>query len=190
VIGRPVKSQAVEPRALAAVAPADAAPLPRSSTVAAQEETHSVYVPVAVSAVAVVPVAVPAASAPPEMSTTISWLADALQATDATTSSARSMIANLATARVVDPVLTAGLESVSNVRAHPASDPLTQVSSPGELRHERLLAALTDTRLSNVVEPTSVTRTHERIVNRLANEGLADDISRLGVEGTQVSFKF
>lgn len=182
----PVGSPAVQPRVAIA-----AAPLPQLPEVQTQKP-RSTPSSTAVSAVAVAPIAVmPAASsASPEISSTIAWLADALQSTSTTTSSARSLVANFATARMPDPVLTAGLASVSSVRARPASDPLTQVSSPGEIRHARLLAALTDSRLSNVVEPASVARTHERIVNRLANEGLADDISRLGVEGTQVSFKF
>ncbi|HTB81555.1 MAG TPA: hypothetical protein VK717_11790 [Opitutaceae bacterium] len=182
---RPVESPAVQPRVLIAAA----ASLPQSP--AAQTlKARSMPSSAAVSAVAVAPVAVPAASTTPEISSTISWLADALQANGTTISSARSFVANFATVRMADPVLTAGLASVGNSRARPAADPLTQVSSPGEIRHARLLAALTDTRLSNIVEPASVARTHERIVNRLANEGLADDISRLGVEGTQVSFKF
>lgn len=182
-VARPVESPAVEPR----VAIATSTQLPAVQ----RQNTRSMPSSAAVSAVAVAPAVVPAvSSASPEISSTISWLADALQSTSTTASSARSLIANFATARMPDPVLTAGLASIVNVRARPASDPLTQVSSPGEIRHARLLAALTDARLNNVVEPASVARTHERIVNRLANEGLADDISRLGVEGTQVSFKF
>lgn len=181
-VARPVESPAVEPR----VAIAAAAQLPAAQ----RQNARSMPSFAAVSAVAVARVAVPTASSSPQISSTISWLADALQATSTTTSSARSLVANFAVARMPDPVLAAGPASASNVRPRPTSDPLTQVSSPGEIRHARLLAALTDARLSNVVEPASVTRTHERIVNRLANEGLADDISRLGVEGTQVSFKF
>jgi hypothetical protein len=181
-IARPVQSPALEPR-VAVAASTQLPPVQR-------QNARSMPSSAAVSAVAVTPVTVPAASASPQIPSTLSWLADALQTTGTTTSSPRAFVANFATARMPDPVLTAGLASIVNVRARPASDPLTQVSSPGEIRHARLLAALTDARLSNVVEPASVTRTHERIVNRLANEGLADDISRLGVEGTQVSFKF
>jgi hypothetical protein len=163
---RPVKPTVGESRAIIAAV----APLPQLSAVQTQK-ARSMPSSAAVSAVAVVPVTAPVASVSPEIPSTISWLADALQTTGPTTSSARSFVANFAMARMADPVLTAGLASVSNVRARPAADPLTQVSSPGEIRHARLLAALTDARLSNVVEPASVARTHERIVNRLATKG-------------------
>ncbi|MDE3084283.1 MAG: hypothetical protein KGJ37_03560, partial [Verrucomicrobiota bacterium] len=82
-----------------------------------------------------------------------------------------------------------GTDVSGDVFSRPTAEPLTQVAPPGEIRRARILAALADTR-SGHIEPVAFTRTRERIASRLADENLEDDISRLGVGGDRVSFKF
>ena len=159
-----------------------------------REETAPAIVASAPAPAEIISTTLPVASLPAnDISTTIPWLADALHSTAAAAlPSLRSLNASLNMADMPEAVSPArSLASASfSSRARPAADPLAQISSPGEMHHARMLAALTDTHLIGEIEPASVSRVRERIASRLANDGYADDISRLGVEGTQVSFKF
>ncbi len=69
----------------------------------------------------------------------------------------------------------------------PARDPLTQIGAPGESRRSRLLAtALPALATSNEV---GVGSSH-RVARRLTEERLYDTITRVGVQGDRVAFKF
>ena len=181
-------ARTVAPLPAAVATPAASMPLTSPPEAMTGEKTAA-SVRSAVPAAGVVPAV---ASGAHEPSSAFSQLTAALWSAPP---SARPTPAGLALAQMVqlsDSTLEpASLESIGGAKTRPAADPLAQVSAPGETRHERILAALTDTRLVSEIEPASVSRTRERIASRLASEGFAaDDISRLGVEGTQVSFKF
>jgi hypothetical protein len=98
------------------------------------------------------------------------------------------MSVSFADERFASPKLASNLESMGEVKAHRTADPLTQVSSPTETRHARLLAALTDVRLASTVDP--VTLMHQRLATRMGDDGLADDAGRLDASGNTVSIKF
>jgi hypothetical protein len=135
------------------------------------------------------PVSRPAAPAVTrELPTTITWLADTLQATDATPLSEHAMSVNFADARIDNPVAASNLESMSESRARRTADPLTQVSSPTETQYARWRAALTDGRLVSMVDP--VTLMHQQLATRVGDDGLADDAGRLDASGNSVSIKF
>jgi hypothetical protein len=145
----------------------------------------------AISAIAV-PVPSPSHPAAPmaarEIPTAITWLADTLDATDATPLSEHSMSVSFADARITSDRPDSNLGSMGELKSHHTADPLTQVSSPTEMRHARLLAALTDMRSVNTVDP--VTLMHQRLATRMGDDGLADDAGRLDASGNSVSFKF
>jgi hypothetical protein len=165
------------------VRPTDGAVLSQPSTMAPQEKTNS-------TAVALVPPAKhPAASVDiREFPTAITWLADTLQATDTTPLSEHSMSVSFADERFANPRPASNLESTGEIKARRTADPLTQVSSPTETQHARLLAALTDVHLVNAVDP--VTRMHQRLATSMGDDGLADDAGRLDASGNSVSIKF
>jgi hypothetical protein len=98
------------------------------------------------------------------------------------------MSVSFADDRFASPKPASNLESMGEVKSHRTADPLTQVSSPTETQHARLLAALTDARMVNTVDP--VTLMHQRLATRMGDDGLADDATRLGASGNSVSFKF
>jgi hypothetical protein len=123
-----------------------------------------------------------------ELPTTITWLPDTLDETNATPLSEHSMSVSFADERFASPKPASNLESMGEVKSRRAADPLAQVSSPTETRHARLLAALTDVRLAGTVDP--VTLMHQRLATPMGDDGLADDAGRLDASGTSVSIKF
>jgi hypothetical protein len=165
------------------VRPAAVAVLLQPAAMAPQEKTHS-------TAVASVPPANhPAAPVDiHEFPTAITWLADTRQATDTAPLSEHSMSVSFADEHFANPRLASNLESTGEIKSRRTTDPLTQVSSPTEMQHARLLAALTDVRLVNAVDP--VTRMHQRLATSMGDDGLADDATRLGASGNSVSIKF
>jgi hypothetical protein len=123
-----------------------------------------------------------------ELPTTITWLADTLQATDTTPLSEHAMSVNFADARIDNPRPASNLDSMGDVKARLTSDPLAQVSSPSEMQHARLVAALTDVRLVCTDDPVALM--HRRLATRMGDDGLADDAGRLDASGNSVSIKF
>jgi hypothetical protein len=123
-----------------------------------------------------------------ELPTAITWLPDTLQTTDTTSLSEHSIAVSFSDERFVSPRLASNLGSMGEVKSHRTSDPLTQVSSPTETQHARLLAALTDVRLVSAVDP--VTLMHQRLSTRMGDDGLADDAGRFDASGNSVSVKF
>ena len=161
----------------------DVAVLSQPSAVAPQEIANSTTV------ASMPPANHPAAPADiHEIPTAITWLADTLHATDTTPLSEHSMSVSFANERFANPGPASSLESMGEIKARRTSDPLAQVSSPTETQHARLLAALTDVRLVNAVDP--VTLMHQRLATRMGDDGLADDATRLGASGNSVSIKF
>jgi hypothetical protein len=71
------------------------------------------------------------------------------------------------------------------------SGALNQLSSPRDDRRARLLASVDNQDRSDLISGNSrVTRSRERIANRLAEQSLYDSISRLGLNADSVSIKF
>lgn len=105
------------------------------------------------------------------------------------TPSARYIAANLAAAQAADPSLVDdvfGSPVRSVVSREPVRDPLAQISAAGESRRARLLqSALPVGTSSNVTVGTS-----DRVARKLTEERLYDTISRIGVQGDRVAFKF
>jgi hypothetical protein len=105
------------------------------------------------------------------------------------TPSARYIAANLAAAqaadpRIVDDVFGTPVRATEN--RQPVRDPLAQISAPGESRRSRLLEpALPVIGSANVAVGTS-----DRVARRLTEERLYDTISRIGLKGDRVAFKF
>lgn len=114
-------------------------------------------------------------------------VAEAVQAS----SSARHAAANLATVRTSEQIAVGRLLGGANgfeARAMPvrsAVDPLQQMTPPGESRRARLLTAM----VSSAALETSA-RSTERAANRLAEEGVYDQIQRFGARGDRVHVKF
>jgi len=104
--------------------------------------------------------------------------------------SALYIAANLAAVQADNPALVEEAFGVMSRRAEArerARDPLTQIGAPGESRRSRLLAtALPALATSNEV---AVGDSH-RVARRLTEERLYDSISRVGVRGDRVAFKF
>jgi hypothetical protein len=123
-----------------------------------------------------------------EIPAAITWLADTLETAGTTPLSENSMSVSFADARITNLRPASNLESMGELKSHRTADPLTQVSSPTEMRHARMLAALTDVRSVNTVDP--VTLMHQRLATRMGDDGLADDAGRLDANGTTVSIKF
>jgi hypothetical protein len=123
-----------------------------------------------------------------ESPTAITWLADTLQANEVAPQSEHSLSVTFADVRFANPKPASNLASVGEVAARRTADPLAQVSSPSETGHARLLAALTDLRLVSTVDPVALM--HQRLATRMGDEGLADDVGRLGASGNSVSIKF
>jgi hypothetical protein len=166
-----------------AVRPTDVAVLSQPAAVAPQEKTNSTTV------ASVPPSNHPAAPADiREFPTAITWLADTRQTTDTTPLSEHAMSVSFADERFANPRPISSLESPGEIKSRRTTDPLTQVSSPTETQHARLLAALTDVRLVNAVDP--VTRMHQRLATSMGEDGLADDAVRLDASGNSVSIKF
>lgn len=117
-------------------------------------------------------------------------LAQTAPAVTEPTPSARYIAANLAAVQAADPRLVEEVfgapQRAMEVR-QPVRDPLAQISSPGESRRSRLLA----TALPAVAEAADITvGSSDRIARRLTEERLYDTISRVGVKGDRVAFKF
>lgn len=123
---------------------------------------------------------------PAEVLATVPWLNGAISEIGAIT---KPPAVPLLASFEIDAAPLVRTEVRPSAKLHPAAEPLTQVAPPGEIRRARILAALADTH-SGDTEPAAFTHTRERIASRLADENLADDISRLGVGGDRVSFKF
>ncbi|HYD83705.1 MAG TPA: hypothetical protein VEA63_06620 [Opitutus sp.] len=107
------------------------------------------------------------------------------------TPSARYIAANLAAAQadnpgLMDDVFGAATSSRAKLR-EPVRDPLAQMAVPGESRRSRLLA----TALPAVVGAADMEITGgDRMSRRLTEDRLYDSISRIGVKGDRVAFKF
>lgn len=105
------------------------------------------------------------------------------------TPSARYIAANLAAAQAADPRLVDDVfgSPVRTVQTRePVRDPLAQIGAPGEARRSRLLeSALPVAASANVTVGTS-----DRVARRLTEERLYDTISRIGLKGDRVAFKF
>jgi hypothetical protein len=91
--------------------------------------------------------------------------------------------------------LLASLSGMDGASAYvtPASGSgaLNQLSSPRDDRRARLLASVDNQDRSDLISGNSrVTRSRERIANRLAEQSLYDSISRLGLNADSVSIKF
>ncbi len=106
------------------------------------------------------------------------------------TPSARYIAANLAAAQADNPGLMDQVFGVSVHRAEvrePVRDPLTQMAVPGESRRSRLLA----TALPAVAGAAEVEVVgSQRVSRHLTEDRLYDTISRIGVKGDRVAFKF
>jgi len=123
-----------------------------------------------------------------EIPTAITWLPDTPDETDTTPLSEHSMSVSLADERFANPGSASHLESTGGIKSRRPADPLTQVASPTDTGHARLLAALTDARFVSTVDP--VTLMHQRLATSMGDDGLADDAGRLDANGTVVSIKF
>jgi len=104
--------------------------------------------------------------------------------------SALYIAANLAAVQADNPQLLdeafGAVARRTEVR-EPVRDPLTQIGVPGESRRSRLLAtALPAMATSNEVAVGN----SQRVARRLTEERLYDSISRVGVQGDRVAFKF
>lgn len=104
--------------------------------------------------------------------------------------SALYIAANLAAVRADNPQLLDEAFGAVARRAEvrePVRDPLTQIGAPGESRRSRLLA----TALPAVATADEVAvGNSQRVARRLTEERLYDSISRVGVQGDRVAFKF
>ncbi len=104
--------------------------------------------------------------------------------------SALYIAANLAAVQADNPQLLDEAFGAVARRAdirEPVRDPLTQIGAPGESRRSRLLAtALPAVATSNDVAVGN----SQRVARRLTEERLYDSISRVGVQGDRVAFKF
>ncbi len=104
--------------------------------------------------------------------------------------SALYIAANLAAVQADNPQLLDEAFGAVARRAEmrePVRDPLTQIGAPGESRRSRLLAtALPAVATSNEVAVGN----SQRVARRLTEERLYDSISRVGVQGDRVAFKF
>jgi hypothetical protein len=145
---------------------------------------------VSTAVASVQPVNHPAApAAPRESPEAITWLADTLQTTETAPLADHSISVSFADARIASPRPASLLDSMGEVKgARRTADPLAQVSSPSETRRARLLAALTDVRFVNTLDP--VVLMHQRLATRMGDDGLADDAGRLDASGNSVSVKF
>lgn len=106
------------------------------------------------------------------------------------TPSARYIAANLAAAQADNPGLMDEVFGATARRAdmrEPVRDPLAQMAVPGESRRSRLLA----TALPAVAGAAEVEIVEtERVSRHLTEDRLYDSISRIGVKGDRVAFKF
>jgi len=130
-----------------------------------------------------------AESAPTGQASHAVLLDDVESIDEAPTPSARYIAANLAAVQADNPGLLEEAFGVSALRSErePARDPLAQISSPGDSRRSRLLAtALPAVANSNEVEVGN----SQRVARHLTEERLYDSISRVGVQGDRVAFKF
>jgi hypothetical protein len=159
------------------------APVSQLSATTPSEKTNSMTV------ASVQPASHPAApAATRESPVAITWLADTLESASATPQPDNSMRVSFADASIASPRPASNLEPMDEARARHTADPLSQVSSPTETQHARLLAALTDVRLVSMVDP--VTLMHQRLATRVGDDGLADDAGRFDASGNSVSLKF
>lgn len=103
--------------------------------------------------------------------------------------SEQAIAANLAAVQASDPHLMddvlGGAVRVAEVR-RPVSDPLAQVSVPGESRRSRLLS----TSLSTATAMPVSVGTSDRVARRLTEERLYDRISRLDGDANRLVIKF
>lgn len=107
------------------------------------------------------------------------------------TPSARYIAANLAAAKADNPgLMDEVFGAVVSTRAEmrePVRDPLAQMAVPGESRRSRLLA----TALPAVAGAADLeVAGYDRTSRRLTEDRLYDSISRIGVKGDRVAFKF
>jgi hypothetical protein len=166
----------------AAAEPTPVAALPQAPAATAREKP-----PVAVSETPATNHAIVPAIAP-QISTAVTWLADQVQATENTLRTDSAFSATFAGARLDNPVPVSAFPAVGQVRTRLKADPLSQVATPSETQHARMLAMLTDGRPSGGVDPEVMM--HQRLSTRVDDERLADDEGRLGASGNSVSFKF
>jgi hypothetical protein len=177
------KLHALAAKIAPAVQPADVTVLSQPPAVTPQEKTVSTAVASAA------PANHPAALADiREIPTAITWLPDTIDAADTTPLSEHSMSVSLADERFANPGTTSSLASTGGIKSQRSADPLTQVASPTDTGHARLLAALTDVRLVSAVDP--VVLMHQHLATRMGDDGLADDAGRFDANGTSMSVKF
>lgn len=189
-----------EPAAPASVAVAAAAPgeadVPATTGAPARVvQPDSSAVAVAATPVEASPplVAVSESATPAELSRVISLGgASALEPEPAAQSpSARYIAANLAAVQAAEPVVTRSLLSGATgfesraMPARPTVEPLHQMTPPSESRRARLLTAMV-----SAASYESPARTTERVANRIPEERLYDQISRIGARGDRVNLKF
>lgn len=130
-----------------------------------------------------------AESAPTGQASHVTPLDEAGPLDEAPTPSARYIAANLAAVQADNPGLLEEAFGASSLRSErkPTRDPLAQIGSPGDSRRSRLLAtALPAVANSNEVEVGN----SQRVARYLTEERLYDSISRVGVQGDRVAFKF
>jgi hypothetical protein len=117
-------------------------------------------------------------------------LAESAPAVAEPTPSARYIAANLAAVQAANPKLVDEVFGQSTRAAEarePVRDPLAQIGTLGDSRRSRLLA----TALPAIAGSTDIAvGSSDRIARRLTEERLYDTISRVGVKGDRVAFKF
>ncbi len=104
--------------------------------------------------------------------------------------SARSIAANLAVAAELEPELARLIEGqTSSFRLDSAREPLADVSSPRDVRRNRLFAYLGEpANASSSAEEMTVVR--ERIASRLSEDQLYDQVRRIGGGADRLTLKF
>lgn len=140
----------------------------------------------------------PVLSGPQSVRATHPWMGDTVASVGGESvelsPSARSIAANLAAAQDADPalgqMLDARLGFESRVSNGPATEPLSQVTSPTESRRARLAAYVTAASLSYGDGSASADRVRGRSSNRINERELYDGVSRLGVGGDRLTLKF
>lgn len=104
--------------------------------------------------------------------------------------SARSIAANLAAAAELEPELARFIEGQdTTLRIGARSEPLAEVTTPRDLRRDRLFAYLGEPAASpNSSAEVNVTR--ERIARRISEDQLYDQVRRIGGGGDRLTVRF
>ena len=193
---RPVTPEAVvSPIPPAAGATAIAAPAPIAQ-LAADPLREFVVAPAPLSASDLVPLASEAvtnseAAGPGRISPAVALFDPVNDAASVETPSARTIAANFAAAQAADPGLARrfpsiarGYESRALPARTPAVDPLAQMAPPSESRRSRHVVSA----MPASYHPSPVSS--EKIVRRITDERLYDQVTRFGASGNLVNMKF